>query len=266
MNRYLVGDEINRDDDSDEESDNEDDDDDPDNFEDTGESDQQGSKVDSLKSKLYERARAMKQDGQPINLLPRYVHSRQKPLVGNSNSNSNSNYPTTEKRRFPLPISDTLSQYGIQWFFNPPSAPHFGGVWERLVKLAKKALKIILNGQLVNDETLLTFMAETETETDPQDPEAITRNHFLIGRNSPHVPPNVFDERDLCSRKRWRQAQTLTDHFWRRWLHAYVPALTDRKKWRTGSQTDVQIGDLVLVVEDNVRCGRFHLPHGIPRK
>ena len=30
---------------------------------------------------LFERARAMKQDGQPINLLPRYVHSRQKPLV-----------------------------------------------------------------------------------------------------------------------------------------------------------------------------------------
>ena len=79
--RYLAGDELNSDDDSDEESDDEDDDDDPDNFEDTSESDQQDSKVDSLKSKLYERARAMKQDGQPINLLPRYVHSRQKPLV-----------------------------------------------------------------------------------------------------------------------------------------------------------------------------------------
>ena len=166
-------------------------------------------------------------------------------------------------------ISDTLSQDGIQWFFNPPSAPHFGGVWERLVKSAKKALKITLNGQLVNDETLLTFIAETESllnsrplthvSVDPLDLEAITPNHFLIGRNSPNVPPDVFDERDLCSRKRWRQAQTLTDHFWRRWLREYVPALTERKKWRTRSQTDVQIGDLVLVVEDNLPRGKWNL-------
>ena len=57
-------------------------------------------------------------------------------------------------------ISDTLSQDRIQWSFNHTSAPHFGGVWERLVKSAKKALKITLNGQLVNNETLLTLMAE----------------------------------------------------------------------------------------------------------
>ena len=109
-------------------------------------------------------------------------------------------------------ISDTLSQDRIQWFFNPPSALHFGGVWERLVKSAKKALKIILNGQLLNDETLLLLMAEIESllhsqllthvSIDPQDLEAITPNHFLIGRNSPNVPPDVFDGRDLNSRER----------------------------------------------------------------
>lgn len=92
----MAGDELNSDDDSDEESDDEDDDDDPDNFEDAGESDQQDSKVDSLKSKLYERARAMKQDGQPINLLPRYVHSRQKPLV----EQQQQQLPTTRKEDF----------------------------------------------------------------------------------------------------------------------------------------------------------------------
>ena len=87
-------------------------------------------------------------------------------------------------------ISDTLSQDRIQWFFNPASAPHFGGGWERLVKSAKKAQRITLNGQLVNDETLLTLMAEIESlltsqpptriSVDPQDLEAITPNHFVI--------------------------------------------------------------------------------------
>lgn len=94
----MAGDELNSDDDSDEESDDEDDDDDPDNFEDAGESDQQDNKVDSLKSKLYERARAMKQDGQPINLLPRYVHSRQKPLV--EQQQQQQQLPTTRKEDF----------------------------------------------------------------------------------------------------------------------------------------------------------------------
>ena len=57
----------------------------------------------------------------------------------------------------------------------------------------------------MNAETLLTLMAEIESllnsrplthvSIDPQDLEAITPNHFLIGRNSPNIPPDVFDER-----------------------------------------------------------------------
>ena len=45
---------------------------------------------------LFECARAMKQDGQPINLLPRYVHSRQKPLV----EQQQQQLPTTRKEDF----------------------------------------------------------------------------------------------------------------------------------------------------------------------
>lgn len=113
-------------------------------------------------------------------------------------------------------------------------------------------------------ESLLNSRPLTHVSVDPKDLEAITPNHFLIGRNSSNIPPDVFDERDLNSRKRWRQAQTLTDHFWRRWLREYVPALTEteivrRRKWRTRSQSDAQIGDAVLVVEDNLPRGRWNL-------
>ena len=60
-------------------------------------------------------------------------------------------------------ITDELSQHGIKWHFNPPAAPHLGGVWERLVKSAKRALKPVAGNQRVTDETLLTFMAEAES-------------------------------------------------------------------------------------------------------
>ena len=122
--------------------------------------------------------------------------------------------------------------------------------------------------QCVNDETLLTFMAEVESlmngrprthvSTDSRDEEALTPNHFLLGRGNPNFPPDVVNAKDLCSRKRWKHAQVMTQHFWKRWLREYIPALTERRKWKKDAR-NVCEGDLVLVVDENSPRGCWPL-------
>ena len=161
-------------------------------------------------------------------------------------------------------ITDTMSQQNIEWRFSPPASPHFGGAWERLIRSVKRALLTVLGRQALTDEMLSTFLTEVEgllnsrpltpVSDDPEDLEALTPNHFLIGRASPNLPPGVFSDSSVTSRKRWRHAQRLVHHFWTRWRREYLPTLTVRHKWMTDGR-NIQTGDLVLVAEDNVPRG-----------
>ena len=163
-------------------------------------------------------------------------------------------------------ISDELSQRGIEWRFIPPASPHFGGAWERLVRSSKVALRAVVGGQVLRDETLATFMTEVEAllnsrplthvSSEPDDLEALTPNHLLLGRACPNLPPGVFTETDLSSRKRWRHGQQLADEFWRRWRREYLPTLTARRKWTTES-ANLRPGELVLIAEDNTPRGMW---------
>lgn len=90
---------------------------------------------------------------------------------------------------------DSLVQFALKnkilWKFIPPSAPHMGGAWERMVRSVKECMGYVLRGHVTNDETLRTIMAEIEHSVnsrplvhippDPDDGEALTPNHFLLG-------------------------------------------------------------------------------------
>ncbi|UYV85001.1 hypothetical protein LAZ67_X004215 [Cordylochernes scorpioides] len=150
-------------------------------------------------------------------------------------------------------LTENMNSKGIKWNFIPPSAPHMGGSWERLVRSVKTAISVILR----------SLAPLTDVPLDPAAPEAITPMHFLIGTSSIGQPPGQFDDADLRLNKRWRKAQRLADMFWMRWRKEYLPTLQRRTKWH-GRVPDVQVGDMVLVLDESLKRG--HWPLGIVEK
>ena len=151
-------------------------------------------------------------------------------------------------------IQDELLQKGCQWVFQPPRASHASGVWERLIRSTRTALKAILGNSLVDEEVLTTVLTEVESilnsrplspaSDDPNDCEPLTPNHLLLQRPVHTLPPGSFVKEDILVRKKWRQAQILADYFWKRWLKEYVPALQERPR------RNAEVGDLVILVDE----------------
>jgi hypothetical protein len=114
-----------------------------------------------------------------------------------------------------------LANRRMQWHFIPLVAPHMGGSWEHVIGTVKRALKSVMTGRRMNDETLLTVFGEVErivnsrplthVSDDNQDPLSLTPNHFLIGVSEVNVSPVVFGDDECNWRRRWRVAQFLTD-------------------------------------------------------
>ena len=166
-------------------------------------------------------------------------------------------------------IQRSVANKGIKWHFNPPLAPHFGGVHEIMIKAAKRAIFAILGSADVNDEELMTAFTGAEAlinsrpltyqSANPSDDVPLTPNHFLHGQiGGQFAPESVDDDKNLNIKKRWRRIQELVKHFWRRWMREWLPNLNSRKKWLK-TQRNLQVGEVILLMSPDAPRGKWPL-------
>ena len=205
-----------------------------------------------------------------IDALQRFRARR--PAVRRLFSDCGSNFTSAEKEiaaevaAWNASSTEDLRLLGIEWKFNPPTSPHRGGVWERLVKAAKKHLTFVLTLDNLSIETLTTVLAQAELAmnsrpithvSDEPGVQALRPIDFLCpgvfaASDCDILPPSPPDA--VCLRYSWRQSRALVDEFWNRWSRDYVSALQARPKWRS-TEPNLEVGEVVLMVDEQCRRG-----------
>ncbi|XP_076624584.1 uncharacterized protein LOC143343501 [Colletes latitarsis] len=170
-------------------------------------------------------------------------------------------FATIRAQKYNEAIAESLQNEGVRWHLIPPRSPHFGGLWEAAVKSTKHHLLRVIGDTLLSYEALLTYVNQIEAilnsrpltplSSDPNDLNSLTPAHFLIGDTLTSLPDYDLTAVPTPRLSTWQHVQQLRQHFWTRWIKEYLQEQTVRKKWHTGNTKNIQIGDLVILREDN---------------
>ncbi|XP_050599569.1 uncharacterized protein LOC126928289 [Bombus affinis] len=158
-------------------------------------------------------------------------------------------------------VQTFLTDRQIQWSFNPPNSPHFGGLWEAAVKSFKRHLIRTVGTELLTFEHLNTLVIEIEAmlnsrpltpiSTDPNDLPVLTPGHFLLGDTFTNIRERDLRTIQPSHLSNWQRIHQLKQEFWSRWHREYLNELTSRSKWYKGKH-GIREGTIVILREDNV--------------
>ena len=107
-------------------------------------------------------------------------------------------------------------------------------------------------------EQTLNVRPFTPASDDPEDLEALTANHSILGRANVCNPFIPNSEVYSNHRKLFRSCQASADIIWRRWVREYLPQNNVRSQWNK-SQANSEVGDLVWLIEDNVKRSQYRM-------
>ena len=155
-------------------------------------------------------------------------------------------------------FTKAMSNWLINWNFNPPCSPWMGGIYESMVKITKKCLGTVITDKLFDEESLRTCLTEIESfmnsrpltslSNDVNDNDVLTTNHFLVGH---HATPEIVEQDECSTRLKWRNVQSAVSRYWKLWTREYLPQLTKRSKWFK-TKRSLQRNDVVIYVDNTL--------------
>ncbi|KAL7289852.1 hypothetical protein TKK_0016250 [Trichogramma kaykai] len=161
-----------------------------------------------------------------------------------------------------------LDKHGTTWHFNPPSAPHFGGLWESGVKSIIYHLKRMVSDNLFTYEKFSTLLAQIEAILNSRPltllpdgfkPDTVlSPAHPFIGESSIVFNKPSLKDKKLGPLEQWKRVTHITQAFWERWCTEYLLTLQKRAKWLRVNKNLVP-GDVVLVKDEILPCSRWPL-------
>jgi hypothetical protein len=166
----------------------------------------------------------------------RFVSRRGKPFELLSDCETNFRGEAELQNAFQAMAPDLKQQLAhtqVNFQLNSPSAPHFGGSWEREIKSIIVAFHVAVGNQPTTETVRHTVMVDVEgilkskplgyISSDLADPDPVTPNMLLMGRPDASLPQAIYCESELLRRRRRCYSQILADHFWTAFILQYLP-------------------------------------------
>lgn len=156
----------------------------------------------------------------------------------------------------------------IEWKLIPPSAPWWGGFWERLIGIMKRVLRRVLGRSSLNYEEMSTVLCDCESiinsrpltyvSENPDDLRPMTPAMFLQEIPEIGIPELEFlDEKKM--NKRYLYRSKICENLRARFRNEYLGTLR-QSSFSGKTSKPLQIGDVVLIWMDN--SSRLNWPIG----
>lgn len=161
----------------------------------------------------------------------------------------------------------TLQQRKYSGNSTPPSAPWWGGFFERMIGLLKNILRKVLGRACLQYEEIYTILCDVESiinsrpltylSEDPEDLIALTPAMFLQEIKDTTVPEmDIIDATKM--RRRYEYRQKLREDLRKRFRIEYLGQLKDFAKRK--KEQKITTGDVVLIGDNNLK--RINWPLG----